>query len=354
MCGRYVVDAIASCAFGVETGSFDDDDSEFLCHAMGSFKFDMTFILKFLIAPITPTIVKKAAAKLGFENIFSSPGANKHTKFLMQVVEESFKHRKTSHTKRNDLIDLMIEAIESSADSLNEDNLHAADQYEKDAQIMGHIKKQKLTYDDGIATAMLMLAAGYETTGNALAYILYELAVNPDCQETLFEEITQAAPDVDHLSYETIQSLPYLDAVIHESMRRHPIIIFLERVCTKEYKLPGTSIIIKEGDVVRTSPIGISYDPEIYPNPMEFNPENFSKENRSQRSPYAFMDFSLGPRNCLAMRFAMFKMKICISNLVSHFQFLPCDKTIMNIEPKDLDSFNPMPKDGLWIKCKAR
>lgn len=272
---------------------------------------------------------------------------------MMNFTEESFKQRKASQTKRNDLLDMMIEAVEGTSGDVQEDDIHATEQYEKDAKIVGNIKKKTVSYDDVISTALVMLAAGYDTTGTTLSYILYELALNPDCQDTLLEEIEEAATDVNKMSYETIQSLPYLDAVIHESMRKHPIVSMLTRVCTKDYKVPGHSFTIKKGLEVFVNYIGICYDPEIFPNPKEFNPERFTKENTSKRNPYTAMGFSVGPRNCLAMRFAMFEMKVCLSNLVSNFRFFPCEKTVSDVE-WDPKSMLGAAKGGLWIQCEKR
>ena len=141
--------------------------------------------------------------------------------------------------------------------------------------------------------------------------------------------------------------------MIHESLRKHPIVSWLERVCTKEYKLPGYDLTIPKGGLVRANNVGICFDPEIFPNPMEFDPEKFSRANRSHINPYSFLAFSIGPRNCLAMRFAMFEMKVCISNLVSNFKFLPCEKTTKDVE-WDPKSFLGGAKGGLWIKCEER
>ena len=355
LAGKYSLDGLASCAFGVETGSFDDNDSEFLRHGKNVFKFDGVVFLKMMISSITPTPIKQAAAMLGFPNMFKYPFANEHSKFLMQVIEASFKQRKESNTKRNDLLDMMIEAVEGTLDEAEDADLHANDQFEKDAKIVGSIKKKTLSYDDVIATAIILLSAGYDTTGTTLSWVLYDLAMNQNCQDTLYEEISESGKDVKTLSYETLQTFPYLDAIIHESMRRHPPIPGLERVCTKDYPIPDSNVIIRKGDKVSLAVSGICFDPDVYPNPLEFTPERFFKENSSDRSPYAFSLFSLGPRNCIGMRFAMYEMKCCLANLVTRFRLLPCEKTVPydKLEYSKTDVFGGT-THGLWITCEER
>ena len=355
LAGKFSLDGLASCAFGVETGSFDEKESEFLRHGKNVFKFSGAVILKSILSGIIPTPIKKAATRLGFGNIFKYPFANEHSKFLMQVVEASFKQRKESKTKRNDLLDLMIEAVEGSLDDKEDDDIHGNDQFEKDAKIVGSIKKKKLSYDDVIATAILLLAAGYDTTGSALSWILYDLAMNQNCQDTLYEELTELGKEMKHVSYETLQTLPYLDAVIHESLRLHPPIPVLERVCTKDYPIPDSNVVLRKGDLVAMATAGICLDSEVYPNPLEYIPDRFLKENSSERNPYAFSIFSLGPRNCIGMRFSMYEMKCCISNLVARFRLIPCDKTVPyeKLDYTKSDVFGGT-THGLWITCEVR
>jgi len=355
LCGRFSIDSIASCAFGVETGSFDNTESKFIHHCRELFKFNKFTFPKIILSQMTPNIIKRAAASLNLSNIFNWPFANEHSKFLMEVVDASFQKRMESKTKRGDLLDMMIEAVDGILDTSDEDDIHGADQFEKDAKITGHIRKTNLSYDDIIATAIVFLAAGYETTGRALSFILYDLAMNQDCQETLYEELAESGIDTNKPSYETLQMLPYLDAIIHESLRRHPPFAFHERICTKDYAVENSNIIIKKGELVRLNTIGICLDPEIYPNPLEYNPERFLKENSAELNPYAFLTFSLGPRNCIGMRFSMYEMKCCISNLVAKFRFVPCEKTTKYEDLKYVkNDFMGSVDGGLWIKCEVR
>ena len=55
--------------------------------------------------------------------------------------------------------------------------------------------KQKLSDDDIYATSITFLLAGYETTSNALAYTTYLLALHPDIQQRLYEELKASIPD---------------------------------------------------------------------------------------------------------------------------------------------------------------
>ena len=348
--GKFTMDALASCAFGVDSGSFasTNSDSEFLKQAKIIFGFGNKAIFQMLMMMSTPTIIKKFFVALGFKKFAAVPNIDAN-EFFQNVAEASIKQRKQSKTRRNDLVDLMIDATEGKLTEEEEDgdNDDGNDNGQKEKRI------KDVGYDQVISTAGILLVAGYDTTATTMSYVFYELAINPGCQDTLFEELENAKNDHGGLSYDTIQSLPYLDAVVHETLRRHPVVAALERPCVKEYKIPNTDLVLKKGDLVRMNAIGIFFDPDIYPNPEEWNPENFSKENRATRNPYSFMAFSLGPRNCLAMRFALFEMKVAISHMVLQFKLLPTKKTVRNVQV-DPKSVLGGAKGGLWIKFEER
>jgi cytochrome P450 len=79
------------------------------------------------------------------------------------------------------------------------------------------------------------------------------------------------------------QSLPYLDMVINETLRRHPPIGMLMRRCVKDFSMEGFEI--KKGLQLFIPVAGIHMDPKYYPEPEKFNPEHFNKENKAKRNP---------------------------------------------------------------------
>ena len=71
----------------------------------------------------------------------------------------------------------------------------------------------------------------------------------------------------------------------------------LNRICVKDYQIPGTDIVIEEGTPVIIPLLGLQRDPDYYPNPLKFDPERFSSDNKI--TPYTYLPFGGGPRNCI-------------------------------------------------------
>lgn len=87
-----------------------------------------------------------------------------------------------------------------------------------------------------------MFIDGTETSSTALSYALYELALNPVCQEKAFNEIVQEISKHNgEVTNEGLQEMVYVDGILHEAMRMHPPLMVMAKVCTQSYTLPKTS-----------------------------------------------------------------------------------------------------------------
>ena len=110
---------------------------------------------------------------------------------------------------------------------------------------------------------------GFETSSTAMAAMCLLLAKTPGVQDRLYEEIQAAinnnngSPELD---YNTIQTLPYLDQTIHETLRYFTLFP-VTRTCTKPYKMPGTDFIIPKGMILQIATSALMKDPKFFPVP---------------------------------------------------------------------------------------
>ena len=70
----------------------------------------------------------------------------------------------------------------------------------------------------------------------------------------------------------------------------------LERICTKDYKLPNSDIVIPKDRVVHIFVEHCENDEKNFVNPVNFDPENFNPQNFTNK--FAHFGFGQGPRSC--------------------------------------------------------
>lgn len=106
----------------------------------------------------------------------------------------------------------------------------------------------------------------------------------------------------------------------------------MDRVCTKQYILQSDhegekSVTIDVGTSISIPTYAIHNDPKYFPNPELFDPERFSDENKSTIPPHAYHPFGVGPRMCIASRFALMETKLVYFHLLRKFEILPTETT---------------------------
>ena len=186
-----------------------------------------------------------------------------------------------------------------------------------------------------IEQSIVFFIAGYETTASTLAYCLYELAANPEIQSRLYVEIQAAKKESNAkslISHQTVQSLPYLDAVLSETLRKYPpAISIINRECSVDGYCLGpeaNNLSLNRGDIVLFPVYSIHHCEEYHSDPERFDPDRFYvKERRELIRPYTYLPFGAGPRNCVGMRFALKEAKLGLANIIDRFEIL-LDKSL--------------------------
>ena len=274
--GKFSIDGLASAAFGIDAQSFTNKDSIFVKHAA---RINRTETYEQII--LTLRMIPGVSNLMEFfkmNNIYPT-----ETKFFRDVILQSIKHRRQTGERKNDLIDLMLDAIKEEHQDQEDGE---EEQYEKDMKL-NHKRKKEIDEFDIVATALVLLIAGYDTTGMALSYMAYELGNHLDIQSRLQEEIDEAFENAGGKfpDYNVIQSLPYLDMVLHETLRYHPPVGINFRAAEKDWRVPDSNIVLKKGDAIMYNARFLHRRPEHWSHPDEFYPEHFSKEEKSSRNP---------------------------------------------------------------------
>ncbi|XP_018412127.1 PREDICTED: cytochrome P450 3A19-like [Nanorana parkeri] len=217
--------------------------------------------------------------------------------------------------------------------------------------INGLNKEQKaLTDSEIMAQSVVFILAGYETTSSTLTSLFYNLATHPDVQQKLQEEVDLYLPSKASPTYDILMQMEYLDMVIQETLRMYPPAGRVERISKQTVEING--VTIPRGMVCMIPAYVLHNDPEYWPEPEEFRPERFSKENRENYTPYTFLPFGDGPRNCIGMRFAMLSMKVATAAILQHFICRPCKDTLI---PMELSTQGFMqPKKPIILKFVSR
>jgi cytochrome P450 len=224
--------------------------------------------------------------------------------YLVDVVQKIVSKREHDKSERMDLLQLLIEACRS----------------------------EKKAIDSGFLSAMSVeaLLAGYDTTSNALSFTSYLLALHPDVQDRLAEEIHKhLSENPDQSLYDAANQMEYLDMVFQESLRLYPPVPVIGRACKADCVIGG--IPIKAGMRVDVPIYAYHRRPEIWPEPDKFDPERFTAENKAGRHPYAHVPFGCGPRSCIGMRLAVLEAKMALIEVLDNYKLVRAPDTVVGL-----------------------
>ncbi|KAJ7634580.1 cytochrome P450 [Roridomyces roridus] len=189
-----------------------------------------------------------------------------------------------------------------------------------------------LSDDQILDNIVTFTMAGHETTASTLTFTLWELARQPAIQDRLRAEILSYGVD---LSYDDIQKLEFLDAVVKEGLRLYPAAPQTERVALQDDVIPlatpiagiGSTFRVCKGQVFCIPFKTINTNPSVWgPAADVFDPTRWLDGHRADPAtlPHGWsgiLTFCDGPRNCIGWRLAILELKIILSTLIRSIVF---------------------------------
>lgn len=179
---RYTTDVVGECAFGIECNSLKDPNAEFRVMGRQAINVPKHFVLLQYLAVRLNWLFKYLRPLFIRSEVMD---------FFLRTVQETVEYREKNGINRNDLIDILIKL--------------------KNDKTQGEISLNVIA-----SQVFLFFLAGFETSSTTMAFALYELALQPDLQEKLRDEINKKYRECDdnELTYEAMCDLPYLDQII--------------------------------------------------------------------------------------------------------------------------------------------
>ncbi|CAK6977903.1 sterol 26-hydroxylase%2C mitochondrial [Scomber scombrus] len=211
------------------------------------------------------------------------------------------------------------------------------------------LSSDKLTRAEVYITITELLLGGVDTTSNTLSWVLYHLARTREVQDRLYQEVNSVCPDRREPTTDDLSRMPYLKAVIKETLRLYPVV-------------PGNGRFISDSDVIvdnywipKKTQFHLCHyvschDESEFTDAELFVPDRWLRGEVSggdsdgdgcgrttpgtfQHHPYSFIPFGVGVRACVGKRVAELEMYFALSRLMQHYEVRPEDGA-PTVEPK--------------------
>nr|KJB58382.1 hypothetical protein B456_009G207500 [Gossypium raimondii] len=163
------------------------------------------------------------------------------------------------------------------------------------------------------------IAESADTTLVTTEWAMYQLAKDPTRQDRLYDEMRKVC-GCNKVKEENLSQLRYLDAVFHETLRKHsPTPLVPLRRVHENTQIGG--YYIPAGSEIAVNIYGRNMDKNHWDNPEEWNPERFMDEKYDPLDMYKTMAFGAGKRACAGSLQAIFLICVTIGRLVQEFEW---------------------------------
>ncbi|MEU3407396.1 cytochrome P450 [Streptomyces sp. NPDC006670] len=212
---------------------------------------------------------------------------------LRTVVDRLIRERLHDSRPREDLLGMLMAARDpDTGEPMSPDQLH-----------------------DEVMTVM---AAGIETASTSLTWLFHEVGSRPDIERRLHAELDEVLGSRP-VTFDDLPKLVFTQNLVRETLRlRSPAWILMRQAARPGVLLGGVKI--PDGTELLFSPLTLHRDPELYPNPMEFDPDRWLT---ADPRGWAFLPFGAGPRKCIGDHFALTEMATVVATIAARWRLRP-------------------------------
>ncbi|MBV0911756.1 cytochrome P450 [Anianabacter salinae] len=206
---------------------------------------------------------------------------------------------------------------------------------------------ERFTTAEMVDQVAIFFLAGHETSASALGWALYLLALHPEVQERVADEVA-ALPD--RPAFSDLSKLRMTRDVFRETLRLYPPVPMMVRETTRRERFRGRDV--PTGAQIVLSPWHLHRHERLWDRPDDFDPDRYGTENGKSCLRDAYMPFSAGARVCTGAGFAMVEGPLLLALLVRAFRFdrVPGDDPVpvayLTVRARDGIRLNVTPRTG--------
>ncbi|KAG8224503.1 hypothetical protein J437_LFUL004985, partial [Ladona fulva] len=221
-----------------------------------------------------------------------------------------------------EIYDIISDLVEQSQIDEEKHNKIQEDKNEDDSTtekgvqsvFMSVLNAQGLPLREKKAAIIDFIAAGIQTLGNTLVFLLYLISKHKEAQERLYEEVCRLMPNgsSDELTHDNLKDAVYLKACIMEAFRVLPTAPCVARILENEMNLNGFNL--PAGTVVLCHTWMACMEESNFKNAKVFSPERWLRdEGGGVASPFLVAPFGCGKRMCPGKRFVEQELQVFLA-----------------------------------------
>lgn len=200
-----------------------------------------------------------------------------------------------------------------------------------------------------------MIFRGTDTVAILLEWILARMVLHPEIQSKAQAEIISVVGNSRPVQDSDIPSLPYLQAIVKETLRIHPPgpLLSWARLAVRDVYVGDN--FVPAGTTAMVNMWAITHDPRVWAEPEKFKPERFIEEDISiMGSDLRLAPFGSGRRVCPGKAMGLATVNLWLAQLLQSFEWVASEEAAANVDLTESLKLSMEMKNPLVCKAIPR